>query len=110
MSDWSEVLKTLWEENIKKVVQEIGVEFKNEAVQDSKAFLDKAADDLKRWLRQLAARQITREEFEFLIKGKRDLAEMLALKQKGEALAKIDAFIDRLISLVVNLAVKTLLG
>jgi hypothetical protein len=56
----------------------------------------------------LANKQITKEEFEFLVKGKRDLAEMLALKQKGVALVKIDAFKNRLISLVVDLAVKTL--
>jgi hypothetical protein len=108
MAGWNEVLKTLWEENIKKIAQKLAIEFKNEAVQDSKAFLDKAAEDLKRWLQQLANKQITKEEFEFLVKGKRDLAEMLALKQKGVALVKIDAFKNRLISLVVDLAVKTL--
>lgn len=76
------------------------------AVADAAAFLKKTQADLDRWGRGLAAGTLTPEDFAFLVKGKRDLAEMQALKQAGLALVRIDQFRNAVIDLVIETAIK----
>ena len=84
--------------------RQFGDDVKDEFVEDGKAFAEEAKEDLKRWTQLVAEDKLTRDDFEFLVKGKKDIAKMEALKQKGLAKARIDKFKDALLGTVVSSA------
>ena len=83
--------------------------YKTAAVKDGKAFLEKSKTDLERWTKMLAKGELTRDDFEWLVVGKKDLAELVALKQKGLAKVALDRFVNGLIDTIVSTAFKTFL-
>ncbi|MBB1635001.1 hypothetical protein [Cupriavidus sp. UME77] len=105
-----------FDEFINKLNQEI-VEFaeyswqnyKEFAIKDGDAFVQRAKEDLKRWTAMLANKELTRDDFEWLIVGKKDLAELVLLKQNGLAKVALDRFVNGLIDTIVSTAFKTFL-
>ena len=83
--------------------------FKNAAVSDGTAFVQKLKTDLEVWTAELARGAISQKDFEWLVAGKQDLAELEALKQAGLAEARLQDFVDGLVNVVVNTAVKVFL-
>jgi len=83
--------------------------YKAAAVKDGKAFIDQSKADLERWTKMLAHGDLTRDDFEWLMVGKKDLAELVALKQKGLAKVALDRFTNGLIDTIVSTAFKTFL-
>lgn len=77
-------------------------EFANEAATDGKQLVDIMEEDLKRWTQQLADNQITLLDFKTLVLGQKDLIEMSALKRTGLALARIDAFKNKVFDLIID--------
>ena len=96
--------KAALEDGIKDLATKTTQDFADQALDDGRAFLKETEDDLKRWTRLLASRDLTEDDFKFLVQSKQDVAQMVALKQKGLALAKIDSFRRGLLELVVNTA------
>jgi len=84
-------------------------ELKEAAVEDGRAFLNQTQDDLKRWARLLEEGKLSREEFESLVRGQKDLAEMEALKRAGLAAARAERFRDALIDRIVGTAARIFL-
>ncbi len=82
-------------------------EVKDAAVADGQAFLEKTKADLVRWTKLLAEGELTKDDFEWLIAGKKDLAEMQALKNAGLTLVRLERFQNALISLVIDTAFDT---
>ena len=78
-------------------------------INDSKDFLEKTKDDLKRWTEQLARGELSQSDFKYLLEGKKDLAEMYALQQAGLALVKVDQFRKSLCDLIVEKAMDVIL-
>jgi len=76
--------------------------FTSEAIQDSKTFLKGIEGDIKEWSKLCLDGKLSREELEWLLKGKKDLMELLALKGAGLALIKLDRFKVGLRNLVVD--------
>lgn len=56
----------------------------------------------------MAEGKLSRDEFEYLLKAKKDLAQMEALKKKGLALARIDKLKGSLLDTVAGAAIRTL--
>lgn len=83
--------------------------YRSEAIKDGKAFIEKSKSDLERWTKMLAQGDLTRDDFEWLMVGKKDLAELVALKQKGLAKVALDRFVNGLIDTVVSTAFKIFL-
>jgi hypothetical protein len=81
-------------------------EYSEEVVKDGGAFLEKAKDDLERWSKELAEGKLSKEDFGWLVQGKKDLAEMEALKQAGLAKAQIDRCKNDILSMVIDTAFK----
>jgi hypothetical protein len=106
MADFSD----FWE-SVKKGLVEVAEknwkEFREAAEKDGNAFLDRAEEDLRRWTKLLAQGDLSQDDFEWLVAGKKDLAEMEALKQAGLALVRLERFQNALISLVVDTAFDT---
>jgi hypothetical protein len=76
----------------------------DEAVQDGEEFLRRTRDDLERWARLLEEGELSRDEFESLVRGQKDLAEMKALKRVGLAAAEADRFREALLDRIVTTA------
>lgn len=83
--------------------------YKTAAVKDGRSFIEKSKPDLERWTKMLAKKELTRDDFEWLMVGKRDLADLVALKQKGLAKVALDRFVNGLIDTIVSTAFKTFL-
>ncbi|HEY8917520.1 MAG TPA: hypothetical protein VIM87_13835 [Chitinophaga sp.] len=72
------------------------------AIKDGKQFIQESEEKLKRWTLLLASKQLTTEDFEWLVMSQKDLAQMEALKQSGLALARIDAFRMSMLNLIID--------
>jgi len=84
-------------------------EYKDEILKDGNAFVEKTKEDLQRWTEGLASGALSQADFEFLLKGKKDLAQMEALKQLGLSKIRITKITNGIIDVVVGSAVKTFL-
>lgn len=85
-------------------------EFQAQAVDDAREFLKRTEVELRQWTAQLARQELTPAEFEDLVRGQKDLAELHALTQKGIALAKLERFRRQLIDLVIGSAFRVFGG
>ena len=77
-------------------------ELKEEAVEDSKDFLVQVKDDVQRWTTLLVEGKLTSDDLTWLIKGKRNLAELLFLKDKGLAQPDLDKFFEGLLETILK--------
>ncbi|MCO4292643.1 hypothetical protein NF867_07205 [Solitalea sp. MAHUQ-68] len=82
--------------------------YKDDASKDVKDFLAKSEEKLKRWTLLLTNNDINKDEFEVLVKGLKDGAEMKLLKQTGLAKVRIDEFKNSLINLITDTVFKFL--
>lgn len=88
----------------KDLARELFMEYRDTAVKESENFFAAARADLERWTKLLITGDLTREDFEWLVKGKKDLLDLYALKQAGLARVRIDRFRNGVIKLVVDKA------
>lgn len=82
---------------------------KSAALKDAQAFVQQAEEDLERWTALLARGDLTRDDFEWLVAGKKDLAELNALKRKGLSRVALERFINGLIDTIVTTAFRVFL-
>src|ERR1035437_4189047 len=95
--------------NVESFAEEKWNEIKEEAVEDSKQFLTQVKDDVQRWTTLLIEGKLTSDDLAWLIKGKRDLAELLFLKDKGLAKPELDKFFEGLLQTILSTAFKLIL-
>jgi hypothetical protein len=76
--------------------------FADQAAADARDFVQFAREGIERATRLYAEKKIDAEDLEDLILGKKDLAVMNALKQKGLASAAIDTFTNGVLNILVN--------
>ena len=84
-------------------------ELKQDAVEDSKKFLTDVKDDVQRWISLLAEGKLTTDDLGWLIKGKREVAQLLFLKEKGLAQPDLDKFFEGLLETIISTAFKLIL-
>lgn len=84
-------------------------EYKDELLKDGSTFLEKTKSDIERWTEGLASGALSPVDFEFLLKGKKDIAQMEALKQIGLSKIRISKITNGIIDVIVGSAVKTFL-
>jgi DNA repair ATPase RecN len=101
--DIGSILKGI-EDQSKALAERLFKQYTNRAMNDVRDFLQKCKDDLQRWIEELARGEIKKDEFEDLVKGQADLAEMHALKQAGLAAVQIDTFTNGVLDIVVSAA------
>jgi hypothetical protein len=95
--------------NVESFAAEKWNELKEEAIEDSQKFLTGVKDDAQRWISLLIEGRLTPDDLLWLIKGKRDLAELLFLKQKGLAKSDLDKFFEGLIETIISTAFKLII-
>jgi len=81
-------------------------DMKNQAVADGNAFVQTIKADLQNWTAQLAAGKLTQDDVKWLVQGKKDLAVLESLKLAGLAQARRDQFVNGLVVVVANAALK----
>ena len=91
-------------EKSKELANTLFKKFVNQAVADTHDFLQSSKDGITRAGLLFAEGKIDRDDFEDLILGKKDLAEMHALKQAGLASATIDTFTNGVLQILVDAA------
>jgi len=104
MEFWAQLLA-----NVETFAADKWSELKIDAVEDSKKFLTEVKDDVQRWISLLAQGHLTHEDLLWLIKGKRDLAELLFLKQKGLAKPDLDKFFEGLLEIIISTVFKMII-
>jgi len=97
--------QTLFDQ-LKKEVSNVAItsvqKFKEEAKTDAQNLLENLKQNLQTWTIQLASGEITRDDFEFLVMGQKELIEMNILKQKGMALIDLDKLKISLINQIIK--------
>jgi hypothetical protein len=108
MAGFDEVLQTIGEEVAKLAIGELS-NFKDQLVEDAKAFATKKAADLERWTRLLAAGDLDEEEFKLLLLGAKNLLEIRAETYVGIAKARIDQLRKAVFDIVIKAATSLLI-
>jgi hypothetical protein len=101
--DIGSIVKSV-EDQSKALAEKLFKQYTHQAVSDVKDFLERSKDDLKRWIEELARGDMGKDEFQSLVKGQADAAEMRALKQAGLAAVQIDTFTNGVLDIVVSAA------
>ena len=96
-------------DQLKTLAQDESAAFGEAVLADGQAFVAKSEADLMRWTAALEAEILTPQDFTWLVQGKRDLAEMEALKQAGLGLARLDRLRTAMLDAVVGTAFNTFL-
>jgi hypothetical protein len=73
-----------------------------DAKTDAQHMLIAMKEKLERWTGLLVNKQLTTEDFEWLVNSQKDLVEMAALKQAGLAAIRIDQFKASVLNLIVD--------
>lgn len=84
-------------------------DYQEMAVKESLVFLNRTRSDLERWLKLMITGDLTREEFEWLVAGKKDLLDLYALEEAGLAKVRVDRFRNGLLKIIVDKAVAVLI-
>ena len=101
MLNFDDFFKTLLG-NLKDFVEGNWKDYKAAALKDGKAFLTKAKKDIRRWTELVADGKLTPDEFGFLLAGKKDVAELEALKQAGLTAVRLNKFRNGLLQVVMD--------
>ena len=105
MSRFDDVLQEI-RAGVVTIARKEAADFVKQATDDGQQFLDALEADLKEWTKQLAAGRLSAADFAFLVRGKKDLAEMRALTEAGLAATRIDRIRSAVIDLVITAAGK----
>lgn len=81
-------------------------EYASQATREGQRVLTALKVDLKRWTEQLERGELSKEDLEFLIKGRKELTEMRGLQQLGIAKIQLDKFKNGITDLIVSTITK----
>jgi hypothetical protein len=84
-------------------------DFEEAAVKDGISYLNRTKAKLEKWTRMLRDGELKIEDYQDLVMGQKDLAEMESLKEAGLTLVRIDKFRNALINTIIDTAAKTFL-
>src|SRR6266404_4436666 len=97
------ILKSI-EGQTKALAQKLLKGYTDQALSDVKDFAQTSKADLQRWTQEVLQKRMNRDEYESLVKGQLDVAEMRALKQAGLAQVQIDTFTNGVLDIIVSAA------
>jgi len=103
MSDFDEFIEKI-EEGLKQLSRVTLKDFRDGFASDAKDFLEENKKDLQMWTKQLAIGELSKKDFEDLVLGRKDIAEMHALKVVEITRVKLELCKLQLIDLVVDTA------
>lgn len=105
--DWTAITKDV-ERQVLDLAKEILGKYLNEVSHDVKGFLEDSRISLERWSMMLAQGEINKDEFQFLVKGQLDVAELHALKQAGLAKVQLDLLVKGVVNILTEVVMSTM--
>lgn len=104
MPDYDKIWDTLKNSVLDLAKSEVK-DFTDDAIKDGEAFLAASKERLMRWTQLLIDKKITQDDFEFLVKGLKDLAQMDLLLQAGLTAIKVDKLKNGIIDIIIKTAI-----
>ncbi|MFV0591191.1 MAG: hypothetical protein ACK5M7_07385 [Draconibacterium sp.] len=101
MADIEKLLTDLKDDAISIALNTVN-EFKNEAKEDAVGLINSLETDIKKWSLMVLNGELSKSDLEWLVMAKKDLIEMIGLKNIGMAKIKIDELKNKLLGLVVT--------
>lgn len=101
MPDFNDLLKMI-KDDLLSLAEESFSELKDEILTDGSTFVLKLKEDMLRWGEGFEGGYLTAADIEFLIKAKKDLAEMEALKIAGLSKVKLEKLRNKIIETVIG--------
>ena len=108
MSDYNNFIGEL-KKNLQKLAAGSFSKYSSQLVQDGTAFAQKLEEDLNKWTGEYSLYEMSKEEFENLVKSKKELLAMEALKHQGLAKTDLNKLRNAIVEIVTETAVKVLL-
>lgn len=105
MGDFNEFLEAL-KSDLAELAGGSFQKYKHQLLHDGTEFAKKLETDLKNWRTEYSIFEITKEEFEDLVKSKKDLLEMEALKHEGLARTELNKMRNAIVETVTVTAIK----
>ena len=105
MADFNNFLVDV-EKGIASLIENSFNEFRNQAIAAGKEFIEDSKDDIKVWTEQLADGQLSKEDFEWLMRSKETSAKLIILKHIGLTKAQVDKLTTGIIDVVNTSAFK----
>jgi len=99
--DWNAIVKDV-EAQVLALAEEILKEYAREAKLDVVNFLENSKQRLIKWGTMTATGELDKDEFQSLVRGQLDLAELHALKQTGLAQVRLDMFKNGVVKIVTS--------
>lgn len=84
-------------------------DYKDAVIDDGTSFLNSIKEDFEKWTSQLVDGSLSQKDFEWQIKGKKDLAELNALKNIGLAKASLDKCTNDLLNTIISGTISSIL-
>jgi type IV secretory pathway component VirB8 len=103
MSTWNSIA-----DDVQKLAEALVKQFVNQAVADARQFVEDTEKDVAEWTALLASKQITQKNFESLVRGQHDLADMKLLKQKALGKVTLDTFVNGVLQIVIDAALASI--
>ncbi len=83
-------------------------DFREQFKEDADDFLNSSKTRLEKWTKLLKEGSLDKEDFEFLVKGQKDLFEMKLLKQAGLTRIKLDKLKSKVFEKVIQTVITNL--
>jgi hypothetical protein len=99
--DFEDIFKSIETEVINLAKNTLDDSFK-EAKADGLQALNSVKANLNKWSLEVANKQITLDEFKFLLQGQKEEMEMEALKEAGLKEIELDKFKNGIVGIVIN--------
>lgn len=99
--DFEEIYKEL-KKSLVALAKEKFLDFKDEGKKDMEAFLESSKDKLQKWTKLLASKDLTLEDYHWLVKNQKDLLVMNALYQTGISRIKLGHFKNKVIKTIIE--------
>jgi hypothetical protein len=86
------------------LAQQLIKDFSKQGVAAVRQFLTDSKGDLARWTGELAEKQITKDDFDDLVRGQVSAAVLVGLAETGLAQVEIDKFTNGVTNIIVSVA------
>src|ERR1700674_482483 len=98
------ILKSI-EGQTKALAQKLLKGYTDQALSDVKGFAQTSKANLERWTQEVLQKKMSGDEYQSLVQGELDVAEMRALKQAGLAQVQIDTFANGFLDILTSAVV-----
>ncbi|MCF6278958.1 MAG: hypothetical protein L3J14_01270 [Flavobacteriaceae bacterium] len=106
--DFKEILKELKGELLTLFEEKWG-DLKGESKKDVEQFLKDSKDKLERWTKLLISKDITLDDYKWLIKSQKDLLLMKALHKAGVSKISLGHFKNKVVNTILNVVTEFIL-